>query len=139
PGNGQPPQGVLEIGVESRRDEDELRLVLLENRRHDVRVYGGKDIVSRPGRKREIQGVTLSFLDPGLVEVAGARIVWILMRRDIQYLGIVVEGGLRPVAMVQIDIDDGYAQESIALTCVCRGEGNVVKQAEFHVLVRIGV
>src|SRR2546422_5323171 len=32
-----------------------------------------------------------------------------------------------------------YAQESIALTCVGRGEGNIVKQAESHGLVRLGV
>ncbi len=77
--------------------------------------------------------------DAALARRAGAGIKRRLMGRGEEHGGIVLEHGLGPVAVVDVEIDDGDACELVMLARARGADGHVVEQAEAHRMLRLGV
>jgi len=87
-------------------------------------------------------GFNESFAGPGSVvarRAARARIKRILMRGEKEHGWILVENFLRPVAVVDIPVDNGCPLEAVRLLKVASADGGVVEQAETHRPVAFGM
>jgi hypothetical protein len=65
-----------------------------------------------------------------------ARVIGVLVRREVEDSRVVVEGGLCAVAVVDIEVDDGDALEAAPAHGMTGGDGDVVEEAEAHSPVR---
>ncbi len=126
------------MSVKAGRDEHRLGRVLIDDRLHQRGEGMGEVAVATARRQRDVDGEALALPHPALVQPAGPRVQRPLMQGDVEHLAIRQEGGLRPVAVVRVPVDDGDAlvakREQPA-----RRDGDVVEQAETHRPVRRGV
>ena len=126
------------IAVEARGDENEVGCELPADRHHDlvegVRVFG----VAEARGKRQVHGASRRRTLPHLLGRARARVVRVLVRGDVQHVGVRLEDVLRAVAVVQVPVDDGDPANT-AGPQECGRHRHVVEEAEAHRAVALGV
>jgi hypothetical protein len=97
------------VRVESRGDEDQFRHETIECRDDDLAIFRVNLGVGCAGRQGHVDRVALPRAGTGLGRGAGARVIRILMARDVQHRRVFVERRLRAVAVMHVDVDDGDA------------------------------
>ena len=118
------------MGVEPARDEHPVGAELLD-RRARLHVEGGaQHIAGRPGRQWEVERAAGRGRPADLVGAPRSGVEGVLVRRDVEHIGVVPEDGLRAVPVMHVPVDDqdplpeGRARR--------RGDGHVVDEAEPH-------
>ena len=80
------------------------------------------------GAQRHVDDVA----DPGLARRAGAGIKRILVRRGVEQAAVALEGRLRAVAVMDVEIDDRDPGEPVHLARPQRADRGIVEQAKPH-------
>jgi hypothetical protein len=122
-------QRIATMGIESGRDQDQLRREAVESRQHCSfhRLAEGLAVGMRPQQRvDDVVG------DAVLLGGAGARIERPLMGRGEEQRGVALEHHLRAVAVVDVEIDHRDAPEPVRRARMQRADGDVVEQAEAH-------
>src|SRR5690606_34253510 len=78
--------------------------------------------------ERSVEDVADARLAPG----SGARIKRHLVRRAVEQVRVRPEYVLRPIAVMDVEVDDGHAFEPMLLARVEGGDGDDIEQAESH-------
>src|ERR1035437_1289203 len=130
-----PAQRIAISGIESRRDEHEIRLegrgCWLQSFLKCLPVIG----VATTGRERHIDLRSKALAHPLVLRAASSGIERRLMDREVKDRRVLVENRLRSVAMVHVPIHDQHPGQLVLLLDVLRGDGYVVKQTKPHCLV----
>ena len=84
-------QGVVAVGIEPRRDQNELRSVGLEHRRNNPIERCSIIADACAGRERDVEVVAASFPLPDLVRGSGAWVEGPLVKRNVEDLGGLVK------------------------------------------------
>ena len=124
-------------GVEAVRDDDEVGPEALERRDHDAFEGGDVGTTAAAARERDVDvgagpGALAVVLDGTREEREAA----VLVERDREHAGIVVERALGAVAVVDVPVHDRHAREPARLAEVVRGDRDVAEEAEAHALAR---
>ena len=129
-GHGKPAEGIVLMGVETKRDNERRRPIGPYLAERDVQRFE-ITLHSRPAWQRQVDVVAQPTTGAGLLlaaGVVGVELRGIDMERDGQNIVTVIEDALRVVTMVDIDIDDGDAMPPRPQT-LCR-DRRVVEEAE---------
>jgi len=124
----EPGQGIVDVGVEARRDHDEIGREGLERRQDLARHRVAERLAARAGGERRVDDVA----DPGLLAGAGARVVRPLMGRGVKQAGVALEHVLGAVAVMDVEVDHRDPLKPMDGAGVKRADGDVVEQAEAH-------
>ncbi len=127
------------MGVEAGRDQDELGAELGGDRHDQLGERGDVLVVAGARGQRHVDGTATALAGADLAGRARPRVEGVLVRRDVEHAGIVVEAPLRPVAVMHVPIDDQQPLEAVACAQVARADGDVVEQAKAHGPIRLGV
>src|SRR5207244_12649361 len=95
-------------------------------------------LASTDGRYRPVVITPRTRTVSHLVGRTRPRIVGILVGRDVEDVGIALEAVLRPVAMVEVPVDDRHALDAVALE-PGRRDRHVVEEAEAHGAIALGM
>ena len=123
------------MGVEACRYDDKFGRKGLEARQ-DPPFHGrskGRPTVACAERRVD-DGAGRS----GLALGARAGIKRHFMRGGIHHAGVVPEDGLRAVAVMDVEIDNGDAPDTVGLLGVAGGNGHIVEQTKAHGPRRLG-
>ncbi len=88
------------------------------------------------GRQRDVDRVVDALPPPGLGLRAGARIERVLMHAEVQHARVVVEGGLRAVAVMNVPVDNQDLRQIVLLLGVLGADRHIVEDAKAHRPVR---
>ena len=138
-GHVQAAQRVARMGVEAGRDQHELRLELPADGRDHVLEQRQKIGVPQARRHRQVDGEARSTAPPRILRGARARVVGILVSRDVQHARVVIETVLRAVAVMQVPIHDQDTAQAEPRAQILRAHGHAVEQTEPHRAVAFGV
>ena len=116
-------QRIVDVRIEARRDEHELRLEALHRGLDDVGERVQILLVPRARRQRHVERRLALLVRP-----AGAGIERPLVERGEEHRVVVPERRLRPVPVVHVEVDDRHA---LASGCA-RRDRDVVEDAEAH-------
>ena len=122
---------VLVVGVAATLGDEHVGFERGDGTRDDC-VEGPQPPVVRGRRwQREVQRTALAQTLANLGRHAGTRVegAWVLMHRDRQYPGIVVEGHLHAVAVVDVDVNVGDPLRPRVEQCPDR-QHHIVEHAE---------
>ena len=120
------------MGVEPRRDEDELGSEGLQGGEHAPLEGRQPGVVTRPARERAVQRGALAVAEPALGGGAGPRVVGGLVEARVEHARVTLEEVLGPVPVVDVEVDDRHSLEAALVAGRPRGEGDVVGEAEPH-------
>ena len=123
---------IAPMTIESRRNQDELRLERAPDRNDQLVEDAHIFRVAKFGRHRRVDRVAETLAGADFLHRAGARIVRELMRRDVQDLGAVVEDFLRTVAMMEVPVDHHHAPEALVPDEPFGRDRDVVEEAKSH-------
>src|SRR5439155_8648858 len=96
--------------------------------RQDALVPGHAELLAAAiGLERHVGDIVV---DAALARRAGAGIERILMRRAVEQRGVRLDYGLRALAVVDIEIEDGDAARAVLGLRMARADRHAVEQAE---------
>ena len=138
-GHGQLGQRVVAVGVPAGRQDQRLRAVR-PHRLGELGIGGDEGGIVGAEGQRQVEVGALAGARAGLVRIAGE--VGIVggrvgVHRAVQHVGAVIEDGLRAVAVVRVEIDDGDALKLAPQHL--RRDCRVVEVAEARAAVGVGV
>ena len=117
PVDGEPEVGqrVFAVGVGAALGDQQLRAERREQRRHDRVERAQPARIARARRQREVDGVARGLAVAVLARPAraGPQRHGVLVQRDREHPGVVVERRLHAVAVVDVDVDVGDALEAV--------------------------
>ena len=125
-----PRERVEAVGVEAAGDDDELRPERAQRRLDDARHRVEVGALARPRRQRDVDRASRAVALPGLLERAGGQQAPVLVQRDGQDVGLGPEGVLRPVAVMDVPVDDRDAAHPAHRPRVHDGQRDVPEDAE---------
>ena len=118
---------VVDVSVEAGRDDEQVRPEALHGRRDRVVERVEVLLVSRAGRHRDVERRVSLIGGP-----AGAGVERPLVERHEEHAVVVAEDVLRPVAVVDVPVEDRDALEAELGLRETGGDGDVVEEAEAH-------
>jgi hypothetical protein len=122
--------------VEPRRHEDEPRCVLPEDRLDDLVEREEEAGIADSGGEGDVHGEAGPRAPADVGGRARARVVGILVERDVEDARVLAEDRLGPVPVVEIPVDDCDALVAVDGAQMAGGDGGVVEEAEAHGLRR---
>ncbi len=132
-------QGVLEVNVESRREEHHIGFEFKRDRLQDGPENLYIFIIAGARPEGHVDRVTLARSPPHLLGAARARVIGILVGGEINDPGIVVKGVLCPVSMVKVPVHHENSFHLMFLDGVHGADGHIVKEAESRGPVGLGM
>ena len=131
-GVGPPPAGqrVAAVDVEARGNQDDVRAHLARHGREQLPVHGQEVGVAGSGGQRHVDRGPLTCAEPHLLERPCAGIERPLVGAEIDHRGIVLKGGLSPVTVVDVPVDDQHPAKAEIGLGVARRNRDVVEEAE---------
>src|SRR6185295_7102517 len=91
------------------------------------------------GRLRTVEGRAGAFADAALARRAGAGVEGELVEARVEDGRVGFEGVLRPVAVVDVEVEDGNTCEIPSAAQMARGDRDLIEQAEAHRAVGLRV
>lgn len=134
-------QRILAMGIEAGGDQKKLRREFIQSR-HDGAVEGRKILgISRVRIERNVKRKPLAPSRPLLPREARAGIARarMLVKADKQNAVVLLEDRLRPVAVVNVEIDDRDAPDPVCALKVSGRDGDVIEETKPHRPIRLGV
>ncbi len=95
--------------------------------------------VAAVGGQRDVDVRAFAVALAGLTRRTCARVEREQVRRDVEQIAVFVEGVLRAVAVVNVDVDDGDAFQPVALAGGLGRDRDVVEQAKTFYQLRPSV
>jgi hypothetical protein len=123
------------MGIETRRDEDEIGAEGIERRQDD----GRHGVAEFRAAITLAQGSIEDIAHSGFRRRPGAGIERHLMGRAIEQVAIGPEDVLRAIAVMDVEIDDRDALGIVALAGIESGNGGIVEEAKAHGPARFGM
>ncbi len=125
--------------VEARGDQDEVRREETRDRQ-EYAVEGGEVLgVAHAAAPRHVDGVAAAGSAADLREGTRARVERGLVRREVEDRGVLPEGVLRAVAVVEVPVDDEDPLGRPGELERARRDRDVVEEAESHGTARLRV
>jgi len=131
----EPGRRVVPVGIEARRYQQQLRTERGQCGPDLVLPCAEKERIAAAANERHIEHVAVRAALSG---AARSRIVRILVGRRVEHLGVVFETVLRPVAVVDIEVEDGDAANAFGARRH-QADRDVVDEAEAHRLRVLGM
>ena len=123
----EPRQRIAAVGIEARRDDQELGREEVERRQDAIGPGGAELDTSAAGGKRHVDHVSRY---PALARRTGAGIERRLVGRGIEQSRIGLDDGLRALAVMDVKIDDRHAFQAIDRLGMERADRDTVEKAE---------
>jgi len=120
------------MGIEPGRDEDHLRLELVERGEDPLLELFQILSIVRSRAQGNIERKASAVAGADSVAVACAGVVRVLMEADIEHPRIIEEDTLRAVPMVDIPVDDGDPVEPRLAGQPSSRDRDIVEEAESH-------
>src|SRR5690606_41237780 len=131
---------VRPVGIEPRRNEDEVRLETAGGGPQHPLIQELEALRADTRPERHVDRRAPARPCPDLLNSAGTGGERVLVRRDKQHTGVLIEGALRAVAVVYVVVHDQHAPARwVALLRDAGGNRRVREQAEAHGAVGGGV
>src|SRR5689334_15254606 len=119
------------MGIEARRNENQIRRETLERRNDRVAIGLHEHVIPDASLERHIHGRTGTRTAPALFDTSAAWVEGELVSRRIQHGGIRIEDLLRSIAVMHVDIDDSNTSSALSAQRR-RRNGDVVVETESH-------
>ena len=124
---------ILVVRIEAGRDENHLRLEVVEPRQPDIRNRTTKFLATGPGRQGHIDHVF------GGIVGTTVGIERVLENTAHQHLVVALENILGTVTVMNIEVDDRHALKPMHLDRMRSSNSNVVEEAEAHRVGALGM
>ena len=124
-------------GVETGRDDDQLRLEMVHGRRQQI-LKGEHEFLSAGAaghRAVEVRAQTLAAAR--FLLAAGPGIPGELVRAEVEHRAVFIEDVLRAVAVVHVPVDNQHLAQMVLALCIAGGDGGVVEHAEAHAAMAV--
>ena len=132
-------QRVVDVGVETARHQYDFGAECKRGGHEESLQRAYVFCVATTRRQGDVEGGSNASTDSGLDGVSRSGVVRVLMGRNVQNRGILLEEVLSAVSVVNVPVEDQDPLDARLRTKSARGDGDVVEQAEAHGAVRFGV
>mmetsp|Transcript_5820 Transcript_5820/g.16344 ORF Transcript_5820/g.16344 Transcript_5820/m.16344 type:complete len:212 (+) Transcript_5820:383-1018(+) len=127
------------MGIVACRNQDDVWLEASCSRPDNLFKHCHHCVVSTVAWQRQVDGVPLAVALANLQKLSCARIAPRLMRADEEHRGVVKEGVMRSIPVVDVEVEYHHLLQPMYLLCISRHDGDVVEDTETHRPLRDGV
>jgi len=132
-------QWVVDVCIESGRDDDELRFEFIHRRQQFFIEYFQVFVVTRSADDRRIQRRSHPFSVPLFLTRTCPRIVRVLVDAEVKDGGVILQDVLRSIPVVNVPIKNQNTLDTVRFLRIPRCNDNIVEQAETHRTAVLGV